>query len=184
MSSEIANNTGGEACWYVGVVNSRHEKKVATELERLGVACFVAVQQEMRQWANGKRKMVDRVVIPCVVFVRCTESERRRLVGLPYISRFMADRTRRVGELNAPPAVIPDEQMVRLMFMLGQTDYPVSFSPVVYKLRDTVRVVRGQLRGLEGQIMTAPDGTRALTISLSILGGAIVHIDPKDVEKI
>ena len=170
--------------WFVAIVNSRQEKAVAQKLREAGVECFVATQKEMRLWQNGRRKMIDHVVIPSVVFVRCTEKERREIVALPYVNRFMVNRTADSGTLNRPAATIPATQMQRLQFMLGQSEMPVNFEPTIFKVNDNVRVIRGHLRGLEGEIMKNSDGTHALTISLSLLGGATVTIDPKDVERL
>lgn len=81
-------------------------------------------------------------------------------------------------------AVIGDAEMSKLKFMLGQSDTPVEFVPIEFRINDTVRVVRGSLRGLEGEIRTASDGTNTLLVSLPLLGGATVHIDPMDVERV
>lgn len=173
-----------EAKWFVALVNSRHEKSVAEKLGQRGVDCYVATQREMRVWQNGRRKMIDRVVIPSVVFIRCTEKERREIVALPYVNRFMVNRTTDSGTLNRPAAIIPALQMRRLQFMLGQSETPVNFEPTIFKVNDNVRVIRGHLRGLEGEIMKNSDGTNCLIVGLSILGGATIIINPRDVEKI
>lgn len=173
-----------ERKWFVAIVNSRHEKAVGDNLKALSVESYVATQKELRVWRNGKRKMVDRVVIPSVVFVKCNEAERREIVRLPYVNRFMVNRSANSGGLNKPVAVISQAEIDKLKFMLGQSDYPVEFVPTIYRVNDTVRVIRGNLRGLEGEIREASDGTHTLVISLSLLGGALVHIDPKDVEKL
>lgn len=173
-----------EAKWFVAIVNSRHEKKVAENLQETGIRSYVATQKEMKVWKNGKRKTVDRVVIPSVVFVNCTEKERRQIVGLPFIYRFMVNRSAESGTLNKPIAVIPDLQIRKLQFMLGQSDLPVNFVPSAFKVKDNVRVIRGSLKGLYGQIMENSDGTHTLTVGLELLGGASVKIDPYDVEKI
>lgn len=174
-----------EAKWFVAIVNPRHEKAVAERLQATeGVETYVATQKERRVWANGRRKMVDRILIPSMVFVRCTEQQRRHLVTLPYISRFLVNRTVDTGGLNKPAAVIGDAEIRRLKFMLGQTDYPVEYVPTAFRVHDNVRVIRGGLSGLEGEIRENSDGTHTLLVSLSILGGATVHIPPQDVEKI
>lgn len=49
-----------EAKWFVAIVNSRHEKLVAEKLQTTGIETYVATQKEMRVWANGRRKIVDR----------------------------------------------------------------------------------------------------------------------------
>lgn len=172
------------AKWFVAIVNSRHEKAVGEKLSAAGIENYVATQKEMRVWANGRRKMVDRVVISSMVFVRCTEAERRRIVALPYINRFMVNRSANTGGLNKPAAVVGDAEIRKLKFMLGQADSPVEFVPTEFRVHDTVRVVRGKLRGLEGEIRENSDGSHTLVVSLALLGGATVFINPLDVEKL
>ncbi len=173
-----------KAKWFIAIVNSRHEKSVAEKIQTTGIETYVATQKEMRIWANGRRKIVDRVVIPSMVFVRCSEQQRCQIVNLPFVNRFLVNRSANSSGLNKPVAVIGDTEIQKLKFMLGQSDTPVEFAPVEYHINDTVRVIRGSLRGLEGEIRANSDGTHTLVVSLSLLGGAIVHIDPKDVEKI
>lgn len=171
-----------EAKWFVAIVNYRHEKSVAEKLQTTGIETYVATQKEMRVWANGRRKIVDRVVIPSMVFVKCTEQQRRQIVNLPYVNRFLVNRSAENSGLNKPVAVIGDAEIQKLKFMLGQSDTPVEFAPTEFRINDAVRVIRGSLRGLCGEIRTAPDGTHTLVVSLALLGGATVHINPIDVE--
>lgn len=168
--------------WFVAIVNSRHEKTVAEKLEALGHSAYVAAQKEMRVWKNGRRKVVDRVVIPSVVFVNCTEKTRREIVNLPYIFRFMVNRSAESGALNKPVAVIPDNEIAKLKFMLGQSDYPVNFEPISFKVKDNVRVIRGSLTGLVGEVVKESDGAHTLTVVIEHLGCAKVNIDAQDVE--
>lgn len=173
-----------EAKWFVAVVNSRHEKSVAEKLQTTGIETYVATQKEMRVWANGRRKIVDRVVIPSMVFVKCTEQERRKILSFSYVNRFLVNRSAGSGGLNKPVAVIGDAEIKKLKFMLGQSDTPVEFAPTEFRINDTIRVIRGNLRGLVGEIRANSDGTHTLLVSLSLLGGATAHIQPQDVEKI
>ncbi len=171
-------------CWYVAVVNARHEKKVAESLAARGVECYVATQREVRVWADGRRRAVDRVVIPAVVFVKCTEERRREIVALPYIHRFMVNRVTDRSASGSAVAMIPERQMDTLKFMLGHAETPVDFVPTVFRRGDTVCVVRGRLKGLHGRIISNSDGTHALAVNLDLLGGATVRINPLDVERI
>lgn len=170
--------------WFVAVVNARHEKVVAKRLKESGVENYVAIQHEARVWKNGRRRMVGRVVIPSVVFVHCTERQRRSIVSLPYIYRFMVNRCAVGNGFNSPVAVISDAEIEKLKFMLGQSDYTVGFVPAVFKADDNVRVIRGSLCGLEGEIREDSDGGHTLIVCLPLLGGVTVFIDPQDVEKI
>lgn len=174
-----------DAKWFVAIVNPRHEKSVADKLLTLNIESYVATQPEVRIWANGRRKTIERVVIPCMVFVRCTEAERRHIVTLPYIQRFLVNRTaRRDGAAASPVAVIGDAEMAKLRFMLGNADSAVEFAPTEFRVHDNVRVVRGNLAGLEGEIRANSDGTHTLLVSLALLGGALLHIHPHDVVKL
>lgn len=173
-----------DAKWFVAIVNPRHEKAVAENLLNLNLECYVATQKELRIWKNGKRKIIDRVVIPSMVFVKCSEKDRRNIVALPFINRFMVNRAAKTGGMNKPAAVIADAEIEKLKFLLGQTERPVEFVPSAYKVRDAVRVVRGSFLGLTGEILSNSDGTHDLLVGISMLGGARMLIDPVDIEKI
>ncbi len=171
--------------WYVAIVNSRHEKKAADNLTQMGLESFVASQDELRIWKNGRRKMVARIVIPSMVFIRCTDTQRRRIVSLPFINRFLVNRSAESGTLNKPVAIIPDEQIQTLRFMLGQSDHAVEFMPGPFVANEKVRVIRGKLQGLEGIVMhTADDSTHKLIVQMGILGGATVSISPLALAKL
>ena len=54
--------------WYVALVRMHHEKKVSERLSKMGIDSFVPVQQQIHQWSD-RRKMVDTVLLPMMVFV-------------------------------------------------------------------------------------------------------------------
>ena len=61
--------------WYVALVRMHHEKKVAERLNKMGIENFVPVQQELHQWSD-RRKMVESVLLPMMVFVHVDAKER------------------------------------------------------------------------------------------------------------
>ncbi len=171
--------------WFVALVKQNTEKSSGEKLTRLGYHCYVPVQNEMRIWKNGRKTVVSRVVIPSVVFVRCTENNRKEIVNLPYISRFMTNKAGIVTQAGHKPiASIPDEQIDRLQFMLGNSDTPVSFSAIPYKRGDIVRVIRGKLLGLVGEVQKIDDKHSELTVCLDFLGYASLAIETINVEPI
>lgn len=167
--------------WYVAIVNHNTEKKVAERLSTAGREVWVASQQVRRIWKNGRKAMVDRIVIPSKVFVKCTESERRELVKLPYINRFLSDRALSGVSGTARLAIIPQDQIDRLRFMLGQSDIPVEISAAPYKPGDRITVIRGSLKGLQGEIVRVSEGKTELAVQIDMLGCARVTIDSVDV---
>ena len=67
--------------WYVALVRMHHEKKVAEYLGKMGIENFVPVQQEIHQWSD-RRKMVEAVLLPIMVFVQADPKERKELQTL------------------------------------------------------------------------------------------------------
>lgn len=98
------------------------EKKVATKLEKLGVENYVAIPKEEHQWSDRKKK-IDRIVIPMVVFVRLAKEEEDEFRRLPFIMKFI---TYPGAEELATP--IPDEQIEQIQFLLKHSESPVTFS--------------------------------------------------------
>ena len=138
-----------KANWYVAIVNNRSEKVTAEKLSNEGYEAYVASQEEYRLWRNGKKKKIDRVVIPSMVFLHCTENERRSVVTLPYIYRFLTNKAGNPNKFGRPVAIIPDKQMYQLKFMLGNSNSPVEFVDRMYAKGDKVRVIRGGLAALK-----------------------------------
>lgn len=168
--------------WFAAIVNARHEKKVAEKLSTLGIETYVASQREIRIWKNGRKKEIDRVIIPSFVFVKCTEQQRKDIVKLPCINRFLVNRSAKSDTLSKPIATISDNDIQKLKFMLGQTDYHVDFEPIRYKVSDNVRVIRGSLMGLIGEVITTTDDAQTLTVVIDQLGCAKVTLPPQDLE--
>lgn len=164
------------ACWFVAVVSHNGEHAVARRLGERGYVTYVASQREMRVWRDGRRKEVDRVVIPSTVFVCCAEHERRDVVKVQGVSRFLMNRA---GAGGVCPAVVPDVQMDRLRFMLGATDRRVDFVGEGLCAGMCVRVVRGALCGLCGEVVgdgRSADGSVRLLVRVDALGLSLIHI--------
>ncbi len=169
--------------WFVAIVKNNTEKTVREKLRQSGHETYVASQTVIRVWKNGRKAKVDKVLLPAMVFVKCTEQERREIVRLPYINRFMTNKAgAATGSMPKPLAVIPQKEIDTLRFMLGQSDIPVTIVDTPYKVNDKVVVVRGKLKGLEGEIAHTSDGKSELVIRVDILGCAMVSINALDLE--
>ena len=165
--------------WYIAIVPNRSEKKSGETLACRGFESYVAIQKEVHELKNGKKKTVDRIVFPTLVFVRATESDRlKRVAAFPFVKRFMSDPARRVAPKSlAPAAIIPENQLETLRFMLENSPSPVAIDSVNIQEGDRVKVVCGGLSGLEGIVRRTVDGKQRLYVSLDILGCANVEID-------
>ena len=160
--------------WLAAYTRPKSEKKAASELAKSGLETYVPVQTMMKQWSDRKKK-VDVVVIPMVIFIRCTVEDVSAITRHPLVLKLISMPGRKT------PARIPDNQIAKLKFILNEYDVPVSFEPIAFKELDKVKVIRGRLAGLEGEVLRVDDKTR-LVISLDFLGGATLSIDMLDLE--
>ena len=154
--------------WYVALVRMHHEKKVAERLNKMGIENFVPVQQELHQWSD-RRKMVESVLLPMMIFVHIDPKERKEVLSFSTVSRYMVLR----GESS--PAVIPDEQMARFRFMLDYSEEAVSMSTTLLARGEKVRVIKGPLTGLVGELVNV-DGKSKIAVRLNLLGCACVDM--------
>jgi len=153
--------------WLVAYVQSCLEKKTAERLTAMGVECYLPIQEEIRQWSD-RRKKVERLVIPMMIFIHVTPRERSLPLTLQAVSRYMVMR----GE--HAPAIIPDDQMERFRFMLDYSPETVEICHGSFIVGDKVRVIKGPLTGLEGELVTI-EGKSKIVVRMDVLG--CVHVD-------
>ena len=144
--------------WLVALVRISHEKKTSERLSKMGIENFLPVQQEVHQWSD-RRKVVERVLLPMMIFVHVDMYEQKEVLTLGSISRYMVLR----GE--STPAVIPDEQMHRFKFMLDYSDEAINMSTSPLS----------PLSGLQGELVTV-NGKSKVAVRLTMLGCAFVDI--------
>lgn len=171
--------------WYVAIVNHNSEKQSSTKLTKMGIKNYLPTQPEIRVWRNGRKSKVDRIVIPSTIFIYCTEQERKEIVGLPFIFRFMTNRAGTpTDSKNKPIAIIPDSEIERLKFMLGQSDIPIEITEKTFKTGDKVKIIRGSLAGLEGEIIDLRNTKSELIVALNFFGCARLSIDTINIERV
>ena len=172
----------GEAvhgAWVAVMVHTNCERRVADRLEQLSFECYVPVQEEIHRWSDRMKK-VQRLVIPSIVFVRSKEARFSELRRQSQVRCLLTNP----GETR--PAIIPDVQIERLRFMLGQSDVPVELSNNMHQMEmgSKVIVMRGIFRGLEGTVSYMSDGSVHVGVLLQGLGYAHVEINKKDIQEI
>lgn len=170
--------------WFVGIVPSLTEGRVGKALTDMGYDNYVPVQNIKKQLKSGKIKETPRVVIPARVLVHVTESERLAILKTNIIKRFLVDRSRTPDKYGRHPvAVVPEKQIDTLRYMLFHSDKPISFKDEVYSIGERVRVTRGSLTGMEG-VVCYVNGNTNISISMDILGTALIQIDKDSIEPI
>ena len=179
--SSLVNGTNDREArqkrWVAALVQMNCEKKVATKLDKLGIENYVAIQTEEHQWSDRKKK-INRVVIPMVVFIRLVKDEEDKFRRLSFILKFITYPGSK--ELATP---IPDEQIDKLKFLLHNADTKVSIVENL-KLGDKVRLVRGPMKGLEGELSYIEENKPIVAIRIDGLGYACISIEKINLELI
>ena len=157
-----------ERKWYVAYVRLFHERKTAEKLTAMGIECFVPIREEIHQWSQRKKK-VQRVLIPQMIFIHATQKERMEALNLSSISHYMVLR----GEHT--PAIIPDKQMQQFMFMVDYSEETIEMFITPLEPGQTVKVIKGPLSGLEGELVEI-EGKSKVVVRLDLLGCAGVDM--------
>jgi transcription antitermination factor NusG len=148
-----------ERAWHAIHVRARHEKQVASRLEKRGCEVYLPLVTEIRQWSDRKTK-VEIPLFSCYVFVR---------VGA--VSEIMNELFQCTGFLGIlgkgnAGSTIPDQQIEEIRQLLGK-GLAVKECPFV-KVGQRVRVVGGTLDGVEG-ILIAKKHDQTLVISVDAI---------------
>ena len=161
--------------WVAAIVKIRTEKSTGKKLQSLGIENWVPTQWEVHQWSDRKKK-VERVVIPMIVFIRAEKNSIKELAYLSFIHKLVTAPGERT------PSIIPDEQIENLRFMLKQSEVQVEMREHIFRTGDNVRIIRGPLKGLEGEICNVEPDKSMVAILIDYLGYACISIDKSDLE--
>lgn len=166
-----------EEHWYALYVKMHHEKKTAERLDEMGITNYLPVQEVVKQWSDRKKRLKT-VIIPMIIFVRTSEHNRLEIIrNVPAVTGCLFDRCRR------RPAIIPDDEMDKFRFMLDFSEESVRFINEHLNPGDKIRVIKGPLAGLEGE-MSQLEGKSQIMVRIEQLGAATVEIPVGYVEKI
>ena len=168
--------------WYVAYVKSCQEIITAEALGRFGFESYVPVLKVPHKWSD-RVKIVDHILIRGLVFVRCTDADRHRILNqVPPLYAFMMDRASGKSG-SAALAVIPDVEMQRFQFMVGHAGGGVKISSVQFAPGDKVRITEGPLTGLECEVVKV-DGLKTAIVRLGALGSALATLSAATLHKV
>lgn len=159
--------------WIAVLVQVNCEKKTATRLGKVGYETYLPFQQEVHQWSDRKKK-VNRLIMPMVVFVRATVREESWLRNQSFIHKLLA-LPGSVEDKNGFATTIPDYQIERLKFLLENAESEVTIVSN-FKVGDWVCVASGPLKGLEGVVSDADEKSSIVGVQIDGLGYACVKI--------
>jgi transcription antitermination factor NusG len=171
------NKTDNTLSWFVAYVKSCHEKRVASTLEAMNVEYYLPIQQVRRKWSD-RVKIIERMVLPRIIFVRTTLNDRVEL--LDKVSSMVGYMT---SHGAYTPVVVPDRQLELFRFMVEKSDENVLIETGPLYPGDHVRVKEGPLEGLECNLVEV-GGRRCIAVALGPIGSAVIDIAQDKLEKI
>ena len=127
--------------WYVLYTKPRNEKKVALDLEKMGINVYCPLVTEIHQWSDRKKK-VEVPLIKSYLFVQLEEKNRDIVFQVPGAVRY-------VFWLQKPAIVKGQEIDIMKEWLSGET-----VDAKVESLRpgDKMSVPSGFFKGKEGVI--------------------------------
>jgi transcription antitermination factor NusG len=158
------------ADWYAVYTCSRHEKRVAQQLEERGIDHFLPVYRSVRRWKDRKKEL-ELVLFPGYIFVRFPLMNRLQVLQLPGVVRFVC--------FNGQPAALPAGDIEALRNGLSEK-LRVENHPFLTVGR-RVRVISGPLAGAEGILVRRRSNSRLVISIEAIMRSVAVEIDEADV---
>jgi len=158
--------------WHVVHVLSRTEKKVAERLENRGIAVYLPIQKQLRQWSDRK-KWVDMVVVSGYVFVNIANNEQLRVLEVPGVSQFLKH--------NGVPVCISETEMQRFKnFVERAEDHSIEFSRKIVPVGASITIQAGRFKGFSGEVVEHKNKYK-LSVKLSNFGHFFVTLSPEDI---
>jgi len=175
IETQLKKNRNVVENWYALYTAPRAEKKVHERLERAGYTVYLPLVTTVRQWSDRKKK----VTIPLIssyVFI-CVPA-----AALPVVREEIGV----VGVLNefGKPAHIKDFEIENLKILLKESDSLQLVSGEAIPKGTPVRVVKGELSGVIGEVVQQQNKTK-LIVRIDAFSHLIeVNIPLSFVEKI
>ena len=164
-----------QTAWYAVQTRSRHEKKVADEIEDKGIQSFLPLVTRLHKWSD-RHKQVQLPLFPGYVFVNTSSdaSERVSVLRTPGVAGFVGS-----GGRGTP---IPEKQIQDIRLILDRNvpfeDYPF------LEVNQRVRICGGSLDGVEGTLV-AKNSDQSLVVSIDLIKRSIlVRVSGYELERV
>jgi len=99
--------------WFVVYTKPRQEKKVATELAKVGIEAYCPVKVIERQWSDRKKK-VETPLFTSYCFVHIKDQERNKVFQVTGVLKYLFWLKK--------PAIVRDEEIAEIKRWLNEYD--------------------------------------------------------------
>lgn len=172
-----------DAKWYVIHTYSGYEMMVKDSLEKLIennnlqeniFEIKIPMEETLEEKANGKKKIVERKIFPCYVFLKMIYSN--------YIW-YLVTNTRGVTGFVGPqgrPLPLTADEVARNRLEDKPTNIEIDF-----KVGDSVQIISGPLESFIGKVISINESTQKVSLNVEMFGRSTdVEVDFVQVKKI
>jgi len=154
--------------WFILVVKSRQELKVAERLSELKMEVYCPLVTEVKHWSDRKKK-INSPLFKSYIFVRLEDAERRNVFDIPGVTRYLF--------WLGKPAVVRDEEMNTLRNWLSDEKVD-QLTLSKFNPGDQVTIKRGVFKDQE--VVVQEVGTSRVKLVMQGLG-VVVNIKLKEI---
>ena len=153
--------------WYAAYTKINQELTIKKRLDHLAIENYLAMRDEVRETSFGK-KNVRVILIPHLIFIRTDQTTAFSLLnehGLNVV--YLKDlETRHL-------LIVPDKQMRDFMFVMDLSPESVILNDESFAVGVKVQVVKGDLCGVEGELVSIANRTHVMIRINGILTASI-----------
>ena len=134
------------------------------------IEAFVPYKLEKHKWKD-RTKIVPEILVPGIVFVRFAMKDKDMMFCDHHVQSFIYDKQKRFA------VIIPDDVMDRFIRMVESS---VELSMSVPTVGDTVQIVRGDFKGMVGEVVRT-EGNLSFQLRLTSRLACLMKIDADDI---
>lgn len=149
--------------WHAIYTRSRAEKKLFSELCSRNIECYLPLQKELRQWSD-RSKWVEEPLLRSYLFVKVSEREYYDVINSSFALRYVTFGGKAVS--------IPEQQIDALRIFLADLNRKVDLSLDNLEKGESVEVISGPLKGVQGEIIQIK-GKNRIVIRFDSLGTCV-----------
>ncbi len=129
--------------WYALYVNARHEKKIVNKLIEDAVHAYTPINKKLQQWSDRK-KWIEFPLISGYIFVYIDLINKDKVLQTHGVLGFI--------KFEGKEAVIKEKD-IAILKSVELCGYDASSELIGVELNQHVKIIQGNLKGLEGKII-------------------------------
>ena len=164
--------------WYAAYTRVNQELVIKKKLDELGVENYLPQEERVRETPLGRKK-IRVILIHGLIFIRTDKTTsfsllNDHLLNIVYLKDIEGRHS----------LIVPDKQMHDFMFLLDFSPESIELVNKNLKHGDRVRVIKGPLTGLEGELLRIKGHKRVIVRLEGVVSIATSYIPGSFLEKI